>query len=322
MKKLLTIICLCVSIAFLASSPALSETDWPQKPIRMTIPFGAGGTTDIIVRMLGSILEKDLGVPVVCENKPGGGGSVAAGLGAAAKPDGYKLFAMVTAAGITNPQLQSLPYNPLTDFTLFNRVVQWHYGLVVPTDSEFKTFKDLLEYSKANPGKVSYGISGVGTSQHLVMEWFRINENAGWKSIPFKGGTEAVTACMGGHVTAMAGVTEWLPQVRSGEMRLLAIFDAERMAEFPDVPTVKEMGYDIVAPSFMAIAGPKGIPQPIVEKLDHAVAKAMADPQFVELTDKILVKRAYLDHQAFQKEFEAEYKSVGELLKKAGLIKK
>jgi tripartite-type tricarboxylate transporter receptor subunit TctC len=151
------------------------------------------------------------------------------------------------------------------------------------------------------------------------MERLKMITGVDWKPIPFKSGTEAVTACMGGHVDVYAGVTEWVPQVKGGDMRLLAVFDAERMQEFPEVPTLKELGYDIVAPSCLGIAGPKGLPKPVVVKLETAIKKAIADPKFVELMDRIMIKIAYLNSSEFDAYIKEIYKEQGEILRAAGL---
>jgi tripartite-type tricarboxylate transporter receptor subunit TctC len=296
--------------------------EWPSKPIKLTIAYGAGGTTDMSARLLASLLEKELGQTVVCQNKPGGGGSVAASIAATQKPDGYDIFTLVTAPAAITPHMQQLPFNPLTDFTPIARYGLWHYALVVRADSPFKTLGDLISYAKDNPGKVSYGLSGAGTPQHLVMERLKMETGIEWKPIPFKSGTEAVTACMGGHVTAVAGVTEWVPQVKGGDMRLLAVFDAERMDEFPEVPTLRELGYDIVAPSCLGIAGPKGLPEPVVSKLDAAIKKAITNPQFVELMERIMIKIAYLNSEEFGEYIKEIYEQQGKILKAAGLASK
>jgi len=298
-----------------------AEEKWPAKPIRLIIGYGAGGTTDMSARLLASIVEKELGQPIVCENKPGGAGCVAAAIAAKQKPDGYHIFTFVTAPAVLTPHIQDLPFDPLKDFTPICRYALWHYALVVRTDSPWDTFQDFIKFAKENPGKISYGLSGTGNPQHLVMERLRLINGIEWNAIPFKSGTEAVAACMGGHVDVVAGVTEWVPQVQAGEMRLLAVFDAKRMKEFPEVPTLKELGYDIVAPSILGIAGPAGIPEAIVEKLDQAIKKALDDPKFVELMDRTMLKIAYLGHKEFTEHLKILYKEQGEIIKKAGLAK-
>jgi len=315
MAGLLVLVCVFVTTSVFAA-------DWPNKPVKLTIAYGAGGTTDMSARLLASLLEKELGQTVVCQNKPGGGGSVAASIAATQKPDGYNIFTLVTAPAAITPHMQELTFNPLTDFTPIARYGLWHYALVVKADSPYKTLDDLIKYAKENPGKISYGLSGSGNPQHLVMERLKAATGAAWKAVPFKNGAEAVTAVLGGHVTAVAGVTEWAPQVIGGEMRLLAVFDDERMKEFPETPTLKELGYDIVAPSCLGIAGPKGIPAPVVARLETAIKKAMTDPQFIKLMDKIMIKRAYLDSKNFGSYIKSIYKQQGEIIRAAGMSSK
>ncbi len=312
---------LLVLVAVLVTTNGFAA-DWPNKPIKLTVAYGAGGTTDMSARLLATILEKDLGQTVVVQNKPGGGGSVAASIAATNKPDGYNIFTLVTAPAAITPHMQKLTFNPLTDFTFIARYGLWHYALVVKADSPFKTLDDLIKYAKENPGKVSYGLSGSGNPQHLVMERLKRATGADWKAIPFKNGSQAVTATLGGHVAAVAGVTEWVPQVKAGEMRLLAVFDDERMNEFPDVPTLKELGYDIVAPSCLGIAGPKDMPASVVARLETAIKKAMDDPQFIELMDKIMIKRAYLDSKNFGVYVKEIYEQQGKIIRDAGLASK
>lgn len=312
---------LAAMAALLVAAPAQAG-DYPTKPIKLTIAYSAGGTTDMSARLLASILEKELGQTVICQNKPGGGGTVTAAIAAQSRPDGYNLFTLVTAPAAITPHMQQVPFNPLTDFTPIARYGVWHYGLVVKADSPFKTFKDFLDYAKKNPGKVSYGLSGAGNPQHLVMERLRLSQGVDWKAVPFKNGAEAVTACMGGHVTAAAGVTEWVPQVKGGEMRLLVVFDEQRMKEFPNVPTLKELGYDIVAPSLLGIAGPKGMDPAIVAKLEKAIQKATKDPKFVKLMNKIMIEIAYLDSADFAANIKRTYEEQGKVIEEADLAAK
>ncbi len=321
MFKIIHALGLSVLISVLMVSNVMAG-EWPNKPVRLTIAYGAGGTTDMSARMMASLLEKELGQTIIAQNKPGGGGSVAASIASTQRPDGYNLFTLVTAPAAITPHMQELPFNPLTDFTPIARYGLWHYALVVKADSPFNTLDDLIAYAKKNPGKVSYGLSGSGNPQHLVMERLKKETGIDLKAIPFKNGAEAVTAAMGGHISAVAGVTEWVPQVKAGEMRLLAVFDAERMKEFPEVPTLKELGYDIVAPSCLGIAGPKGIPAPVVAKLEKAVKKVMADPKFVQLMDKIMIKTAYLDSKDFGLYIKEIYEQQGRIIRDAGLSAK
>jgi len=318
MKKFMLIFFILVFVLGIFISFSFAEEKWPNKPIRLIIGYGAGGSADLSARMLAPILEKELGQKIVCENKPGGAGTVAASLTATQKPDGYQLFTLVTAPAVLTPHMQDLPFNPLEDFSLISRYAIWQYGLAVRSDSPWKTFDDFIKFAKENPGKVSYSLSGAGNPQHLVMERLGLINGIEWKAIPFKSGPEASAACMGGHTSVIAGTSE---QITTGDMRVLVSFDEERNEAFPDAPTLKELGYDIVAPSLLGIAGPAGIPEPIVEKLDQAIKKALDDPKFIDLMKKIKFKIAYLDHKEFRKQLELVYKEQGELIKKIGLGK-
>ena len=318
MKKFMLIFFILVFVLGIFISFSFAEEKWPNKPIRLIIGYGAGGSADLSARMLAPILEKELGQKIVCENKPGGAGTVAASLTATQKPDGYQLFTLVTAPAVLTPHMQDLPFNPLEDFSLISRYAIWQYGLAVRSDSPWKTFDDFIKFAKENPGKVSYSLSGAGNPQHLVMERLGLINGIEWKAIPFKSGPEASAACMGGHTSVIAGTSE---QITTGDMRVLVSFDEERNEAFPDAPTLKELGYDIVAPSLLGIAGPAGIPEPIVEKLDQAIKKALDDPKFIDLMKKIKFKIAYLGHKEFRKQLELVYKEQGELIKKIGLGK-
>ena len=318
MKRFIVVLMIISLILLIGSSAIGAQEEWPNKPIRLIIGYGAGGSADLSARMLAPILEKELGQKIVCENKPGGAGTVAASLTATQKPDGYQLFTLVTAPAVLTPHMQDLPFNPLEDFSLISRYAIWQYGLAVRSDSPWKTFDDFIKFAKENPGEVSYSLSGAGNPQHLVMERLGLINGIEWKAIPFKSGPEASAACMGGHTSVIAGTSE---QITAGDMRVLVSFDEERNEAFPDAPTLKELGYDIVAPSLLGIAGPAGIPEPIVEKLDQAIKKALDDPKFIDLMKKIKFKIAYLDHKEFRKQLELVYNEQGELIKKIGLGK-
>jgi len=321
MKKVILFGVILLLVFGISSLVLSADENWPTKPIRLILGSGAGGSTDMSTRLLASILEKELGQPIICENKSGGTGTVAASIAATQEPDGYHLFTLQTGPAFLAAHTQDIPFDPLKDFTFISRYAVWQYGLVVQADSPWNTFQDFLKFAKENPGEISYGLSGTGSPQHLVMERLGLLEEIEWKAIPFKGSAESIPALMGGHVNAEAGVAKWAPQVLSGDFRLLAVFGAERMKEFPEVPTLKELGYDIVAPSLLSIAGPAGIPEDIVERLDQAIKKAVEDPEFIKLIDRLRMRVAYLDHEEFAEHVKKAYKEQGEIIKKAGLAK-
>ena len=317
MKNLLKI---CVLGLLMVSGAALSS-DYPTKGINLTVAYGAGGTTDATARVLAQLLEKEFGTSVTVMNKPGGGGSVAAGLAAAQRPDGYNLFTLVTGAAVISPHRQNLPYDTLSDFTFIAQYGAWNAGIVVPADAPYQTFDELVTFAKANPGKISYSIAGVGTVQHLVMERLARAEGLEWTAVPFKGGAAAVTALLGNHVDVMAGAAEWLPQVQSGQFKLLAIYTESRMPQFPDVPTLKELGYNVTGASILGIAAADGVPKKIVAKLDAAIKKATQSKELQDIIDKLSMKIVYRNSADFEQNVRENYDTHGQVIRAAGLGK-
>ncbi|MGH1539061.1 MAG: tripartite tricarboxylate transporter substrate binding protein [Arenicella sp.] len=318
MKKIILLL-VAMNLFFVTAANA---KEWPAKTIKLTVGYGAGGTTDSTARVLASILEESLGKKVTVLNKPGGGGSVAAALAKNAKPDGYNVFTFTTGAAVLTPHMQDLPYDPLSDFTFIAQFAQWNLGIVVPKDAPYNSLKELITFAKANPGKVNYAIAGTGTPQHLVMERLAKVEGLDWKAVPFKGGAASVTALLGGHVTAMAGATEWLPQVLSGDFKLLAVITEKPMAQFPDVPTLLELGYDISAPSILGIAGPKGIPEDVVNKLSSAIENATKEEQMISIIEKLAMQINYRNSEQFKTHTNETFRVQGEIIQSAGLAKK
>ncbi len=261
---------------------AAAQEKYPGKPINLIVGYPAGGTTDLGARALASAAGKILGQPVIILNKPGGASSVAMAYLKNEKPDGYTI-GVLASGGVISQHLRKVPYDSARDFTPIMQYAVYLYAMVVRADSPWKTFRDFIDDAKANPGKIRYSTGGSGTPQHLVMERLAAKEKIKWTHIPFQGNGPAVAALLGGHVEANPGTSEWKPHVQAGRLKLLAAFGEKRMAEFPDVPTLLELGYDIVAPSLICIVGPKGIPFPIVQTLHDAFKKAMADPDFINV---------------------------------------
>jgi len=260
---------------------------YPEKPINLYIGYSGGGSTDIAARMLASIVQADLGVPVLCVNKPGAGSALMHGLIAKAKPDGYTVGLLLTAALARIPYLNKVPYDPENDFTPIMQFAVYQYGLCVKADSPWKTFKEFIDYAKKNPGKVTYSTAGTGSGQHLVMEYLAKKENIKWTHIPHAGGVPAVTAVIGGHVTAVAQTIEWKPYVESGQLRLLAVFGDRKIANYPKIPTLKELGYNFSVNAGLGIVGPKGMPEEIVKKLEASFLKATENADFKKLLDRL-----------------------------------
>jgi len=294
--------------------PILSSAQsYPTKPINILVGFAPGGTMDISTRVLASKAEKFLGQPFIISNNGGGGGSVALGIVAKEKPDGYYLAGCTSTGLIRIPQFRPVPYK-LEDFIPIMHFGAPQTGLVVKADSPWKTLRELVEYAKKNPGKVTYSSTGVGSPMHLAMEYVAKQEGIQWTHVPYPGSTPALTALMGGHVTAQSGSTEWIPQVRAGEVRLLATHGEKRMKIFPDVPTFRELGYDFINETVFMAAAPKGTPSPIVKKLEEAFHKVMDDPDFIQAMERMEIEITYRNSEDTKKYLEEAYARLGKMI--------
>jgi tripartite-type tricarboxylate transporter receptor subunit TctC len=297
------------------NTPVSAQEKFPTKPITLEVGYGAGGSTDLPARALAEAAGRILGQPVVVVNKPGGGSSVMLSELKTAKPDGYTLGVLSTG-GILSAHMRKVPYHPINDFDCILQYSVYQYGLVVKADSPFKTLKDLISYAQANPGKIKYSTSGAGTPQHLVMVQLGEATKAKWIHIPFGGGNEAITALLGGHVDCSAQTTEWKAQVDAGRLRLLAILMNQRMADYPNVPTLMELGYNIAAPSIIGLVAPKGLTKDRLKILHDAFYKAMQDPGFKKSLAQFDLPVVYRNSEDCAKLSKELYESSGKLIEK------
>jgi tripartite-type tricarboxylate transporter receptor subunit TctC len=293
---------------------------YPTKPITLTVTFAPGGTLDVSTRILASKAEKILGQPILVSNVGGGAGSVALGQVAKKRADGYDITSCTSTGLIRIPQLRAVPYSH-EDFIPIMHFTAVQSGVVVKSDSAFKTFKDLIEYARKNPGKVNYATSGAGSPMHMAMEFVADKEKIQWTHVPYAGGAPGLTAILGGHVTAMSDSTEWLPHVKEGSLRLLVTHGERRMRIFPTVPTLRELGYDFINETVFLIAAPKGVPPEIVKKLDEAFHKAMDDPEFTKTIQNLEFDVAYRNSQDTKKYLEDAYNRFSLMIKKLNIQK-
>jgi tripartite-type tricarboxylate transporter receptor subunit TctC len=300
------------------SGPAFAQEKYPAKPINFLIGFPAGGTTDVCARPLVNAASKILGQPIVVVNKPGGASAVAVATLKNEKPDGYTIGILGSGA-VLSQHMRKVPYDTAKDFTPIMQYAVYLYGLVVQSESPWKTLGEFIEYARNNPGKVRYSTAGPGSPQHLVMERLALKEKVKWTHIPFQGGGPAVTALLGGHVEAASQTTEWKAHVESGKLRLLAVYGEKRMIDFPNVPTLLELGYGISAASLISIAGPKGISPQIVEILHGAFKKAMEDPDFIKAGRQLDQPIIYRSPEDLGKHLVKMNEEVGGLVRSLGL---
>jgi tripartite-type tricarboxylate transporter receptor subunit TctC len=291
-------------------------SDFPNKPITLIVPYPAGGATDVVIRPLAEAVKKHLGQPVIVENRGGGGGAVGVGSIVGKKPDGYLLSVVVTSLH-RNSYINKLPFDTVKDVTPIIRLAGYLYGILVRSDSQFKTLKELVEYARANPGKISYMASGVGTGGHIAME--ELGYNAGgvkFNHIPSKGDQESTASLLGGHIDAISTTSGWIPQVDAGNLRLLATYGEKRTKKFPNVPTVIDLGYKVIHNSPIGIVGPKDMPKDILKILHDAFKKSLDDPTFLSVMDKYEMPVMYQNTVDFTKYWADSYIEAGEHVKR------
>jgi tripartite-type tricarboxylate transporter receptor subunit TctC len=312
----LIIVIVLVTIGMFFSPIHGQAADFPNKPITLIVPYPAGGATDLVIRPLGEAAKKYLGQPVVVENRSGGGGAVGVGSIIGKKPDGYLLSVVVTSLH-RNSYINKLSFDTVKDVTPIIQLAGYLYGILVRSDSQFKTLKELLDYAKANPGKISYMASGLGTGGHIAME--ELAYNAGgikFNHIPSKGDPESTAALLGGHVDAISTTSGWIPQAEAGKLRLLATYGEKKTKRFPNVPTVAELGLKVVHNSPIGIVGPKDMPKEIVKILHDAFKKSLDDPTFLSVMDRYEMPVMYLNTEAFAKQWAEAYVEAGEHVKR------
>jgi len=308
------------ALALGAVGSGRAQAAFPERPIRLIIPWAAGGPADSGFRIMAESVSKKLGQPVVVENKGGAAGVLGALALQDAKPDGYTISQMHMGV-LRQPLLnKSLTYDPLKDLTYILQITGFVMGVVVRTEAPWKTLPELLAYAKANPGKLNWGTLGMGSTQHLAMERIGMAQGLTWTHAPYRGTADTLRALLGGEIDFASESSGWAPMVQAGKLRLLAVFTAQRAKRFPDVPTVRELGYDIVVDSPGGLVGPKGMDPAVVKVLGGAFRAAAQEPkhlQFLENMDQPLI---LLDGPAYRDAMVRTYGEERELLRKLNLL--
>ena len=252
--------------------------NFPTKPITIIVPFSAGGTTDILARIVGQGLTTELGQSVVVDNKPGAGGNIGGSLAAKAAADGYTLFMGTVGTHAINQSLyKKMPFDPVKDFAPLSRVATVPNLLVAHPSQPFKTVKEMIAYAKANPGKITFGSPGSGASPHVSGELFKSMTGTDLLHIPYKGSAPAMTDLLGGQTSVMFdNMPSAIQHVRSGKLRPIAVTTAKRSPELPNVPTIAEAGVPgYEATSWFGMFAPAGTPKPVLDKLHAALIKVL-----------------------------------------------
>ncbi|MBO9680062.1 Bug family tripartite tricarboxylate transporter substrate binding protein [Paenacidovorax monticola] len=300
--------CLTAGALALAAPAAFAQT-YPDRPIKLVVPFAPGGATDILGRLLATALSDKLGQPLVVENRPGAGTVVAGGMVAKAPADGYTLFLGASTTLTLNPAIRaSLPYDPLRSFTPLGLVADMGLVLVAHNDTPGRTLQEFVALSKAAPDKFSYGSYGTGSSVHFGGEMLKSATGMRMMHVPFNGSSPNLTALMGGQVqVAVDTVVATTPLIKAGKIRPIAALGAQRLALLPQVPTVAESGYPgFNMDTWFAFLAPAGLPAPVQKKLEKALGDVMADPALRKKLVDIGLSPAWGPGSALQERIERE----------------
>jgi tripartite-type tricarboxylate transporter receptor subunit TctC len=297
-----------------------SAQTFPTRPIKLIIAFPAGGPTDITMRSLADSASKILGQPVIVENKPGAGGTLPAQALQSAPADGYTI-AQIPLGVFRLPYTTKINWDPVKDITYVLNVTGYAFGLVVPADSPLKTWTHFVAWARANPGKLTYGSTGTMTSPHLTMELIAQKLNLELLHVPYKGSADLMQSILGGNIMAAADSTGFAPQVEAGKLRVLNTWGAERLAKFPDAPTLKELGLDLVQNSPFGIGAPKGTPPAVVKRLHDAFKQAMEQESYITALKRYDMVPMYMSSAAYLKFAQDTFAKEKALVEKLGLAK-
>jgi tripartite-type tricarboxylate transporter receptor subunit TctC len=302
------------------TSVAQTTGAFPSQSIRMVVPYPPGGPTDITARVVAAEMMKTLGQNVVIDNRPGASGMIGSEMVTKAAPDGYTLLANASIHVINPSVYPDMRFDAIKDFTPITQLAQVPLVLVVPANSPIKSVKDLVEYARANPGKVNFGSAGSASAQHLAGESFKIAAGIQMQHIPYKGSAPALTDLAGGQLQLMFdSMPSATPMINSGKLRAIAVTTATRAKARPDLPTIAESGFpgfDIS--TWYAYWAPKGTPADIVEKLSAAAAQALKNPEVIAKYEAMGAEPVGSTPKQFAAYVESEARKWSEIVKKSG----
>ncbi len=307
--------------ASLAFPAHVGAQAYPARAIRYICPWPAGGSTDVVMRAIGESAGKTLGTTVIIDNKPGAGGMMAPNELVNAKPDGYTL-AQLPQGVFRIPHMQKTQFDTLKDFTWIACLTGYTFGLVVPASSPIQSVKDYVDFARANPEKMTYGHTGLGTSPHLAIEEFAQRAGIKLTNVPFKGNAENMQAILGGHIMSASDATGWGTHVDAGKLRLLATYGSKRTKRWPNVPTLDELGYKTVSDSPFGVGGPKGMDPALVKTIHDAFKKTLDDPAVLAVFEKYDQSVIYMNTEQYTKFARESFASEKALIEKLGLAGK
>jgi tripartite-type tricarboxylate transporter receptor subunit TctC len=289
---------------------------YPSKPIRMIIPFGAGGSTDVLIRIVATRLPDALGQQVVIDNRTGAGGMIGTDIGAKSTPDGYTLIATGTPHSIVPNLYKKVPYHPLNDFAPIMQIASQPYGLTVHPSLAVKSVKDLIALAKKEPGKHNYASSGQGGAMHLFQALFVNMAGIDMVHVPYKGSGPVRADLLGGQVKiGCLGLSSILPHHKAGQLRIIAVTTAKRSPELPDVPTIAETlpGYD--ASLWTGVLAPKGTPAVAIKRIHQEITKLLQSAEVRKAFERAGTDIVATDPKAFDQFLKAEYAKWGKVVR-------
>lgn len=303
---------------------AVAQEPYPSRPVQIVVPFPPGGVADVVARAIAPSLERHLKQPIVIVNKSGAAGAVGMQVAATSKPDGYTLLlGLVSISSI--PEVDKLfgrePKYTRDDFVGIARISADPPILVVKADSPWKTVKDLVEDAKKRPGEIIYSSSGPYGASHVPMEMFMQAAGIKLRHLPTTGGGPATTAVLGGHAQMWASPPALaFPHIRAGKMRVLTSFGAQRLAALPDVPTLKELGYNVEYYLWAGLFAPKGVPAPALKIIQDVVRRAVQEPELRTAMEKVQTPIAYLEGDEFKKWWDQDAQMLAEAVRRIGKV--
>ncbi|MEJ5988949.1 tripartite tricarboxylate transporter substrate binding protein [Ramlibacter sp. PS3R-8] len=318
-RRLLSV--LAVLPVALATGSAFAQADYPNKPIRLLVPFGAGSTPDVFARTLTELAGKTLGQSIVIENRAGAGGNLATNLVAKAAPDGYTIGVSITGPLVNNTMIyDNLPYDPFKDIQPITFGVHQGNVLAVSSSLGVNNMRELMALLRANPGKYNYASVGVGTLSQLSMEAIKALTDSFVVQVPYASSPAAVMSVLQGdtHMVSLAPLAV-MPQVQAGKMKVLAVSTARRLPQLPDVPTFRESGVALDGSAWIGVIGPAGMPPAVVQKLNQAFAGAMRDPAVVAKLRSQYMEPEPGTPEQFAAYMRGERDKWGPVIKRAGI---
>jgi tripartite-type tricarboxylate transporter receptor subunit TctC len=310
------VVTLALLFAALATQIDVSHSrSFPSKPVTLIVPWPAGGTTDIAMRSLAKVTEKHLGVAIVVENRPGASGLVAlTHVARSASRDGYSIMQLPISA-LHAPLLREIDLDPVQELSFIIGLTGYSFGVVVRHDAPWKTFQELIADARANPKKIKFGTPGTGTTPHDVMTKIAAMRGIDWIHIPFKGSSETTSSLLGGHIDVVADGTSWASLVADGTFRLLVIWDSERSSHWPDVPTLKDIGINLVANAPYGLVGPKDVDPKNIQLLHDSFKRGMEDDDFLNVLSRLNQKPIYMNGQQYREFAVQEVANHGQFLR-------